>query len=136
MMTMYSSSEREDQARRKLYEQVHELRASLLDMLTLVSASTDPVGTTAAWSRTEQLRAAARDIERQDHIIRRARSIIDGTKDAETAEAAIEELRKWQGDTDVEIAHSKADDVLCDLLVALGAKDVVDEYKKVVKWFA
>lgn len=37
---------------------------------------------------------------------------------------------------DTESAHAYADDALCDLLVALGYKEVVDEYNKIHKWYA
>lgn len=82
---VHTASEREELARKKLHDQVVELRASLLDVLTLVRASTDPVAAVSdvAWSRTDELRNEIRRIEHRDHIIRRARSVIDGTKDAE-----------------------------------------------------
>lgn len=37
---------------------------------------------------------------------------------------------------DVESAHVDADQVLCDLLEALGYKQIVEEYDKVKKWYA
>lgn len=84
-MTMYTSSAREEAARQKLYEQVRDLRSSLLDLLTLVRASSDPIGavTDIAVSDVDRHRRAARDIEHRDHIIRRARAIIDGTHESE-----------------------------------------------------
>lgn len=46
-------------------------------------------------------------------------------------------LREISGDdVDVEAAHQDADDVLCDLLTALGFADVVEEWRKVPKWYA
>lgn len=53
-----------------------------------------------------------------------------------TKEEAIEELKKCQRSSDTEVAHSLADDVLCDLLESLGFGDVVEEYNKINKWFA
>ena len=53
-----------------------------------------------------------------------------------TREQAIEKLREAQTTGDSEGAHSAADDVLCELLVSLGYKDVVDEWDKVDKWYA
>jgi hypothetical protein len=53
-----------------------------------------------------------------------------------TREEAIAILLGCQESDDTETAHAKADAVLCDLLVALGYGDVVDEYEKVRKWFA
>lgn len=53
-----------------------------------------------------------------------------------TREKAIEELKKAQANADTECAHADADDVLCDLLNAIGYQDVVAEYCKVKKWYA
>ena len=50
--------------------------------------------------------------------------------------SALKLLKEIQGDWDTEIAHSDADDVLCEMLKALGYSDVVDEYEKVNKWYA
>ena len=50
---------------------------------------------------------------------------------------AIKELKELQGDdVDVEAVHSRADDILCDLLNVLGYYDVTAEYEKVRKWYA
>ncbi len=51
-------------------------------------------------------------------------------------ETAIEKLKQCQDYDDTERAHNDADDVLRDLLVALGYKDVVEEWVKVEKWYA
>ena len=48
---------------------------------------------------------------------------------------AILELKRMQECRDVEHAHATADDILCDLLITLGYKDVINEYKKVRKWY-
>lgn len=45
-------------------------------------------------------------------------------------------LKEQQSNGDTEMAHSNADDILCDFLIYLGYKDVVDEYRKVSKWYA
>lgn len=37
---------------------------------------------------------------------------------------------------DTEVAHMKADNILCALLYELGYDEVVKEYDKVSKWFA
>ena len=37
---------------------------------------------------------------------------------------------------DIETSHTKADKMLCDLLIELGYKSVVDKYEKVPKWYA
>lgn len=47
-----------------------------------------------------------------------------------TREKAIEELSAWRELGNQQVAHAKADDILCDLLVALGYGDVVEEYCK------
>lgn len=48
----------------------------------------------------------------------------------------IEILKKSQSNLDIEMAHSDAGDALCDLLVHLGFTDVVEEWKRVDKWYA
>jgi len=37
---------------------------------------------------------------------------------------------------DTEMAHGIADDILCDALTALGYKNLVEEYRKIEKWYA
>ena len=37
---------------------------------------------------------------------------------------------------DPELAHTIADDILCDLLIALGGKEVVDKFHEVTKYYA
>jgi len=53
-----------------------------------------------------------------------------------TKDEAIERLQECQWNGDTEAAHGKADDVLCDLLLSLGYKDVVEEWDKVDKWYS
>jgi hypothetical protein len=53
-----------------------------------------------------------------------------------TKEEAVEMLRKLQTDCDTEKAHMCADSVLCDLLISLGCKEVVQEYGKIKTWYA
>ena len=48
----------------------------------------------------------------------------------------MERLKVAQQDGDTESAHAEADDVLCDLLKELGYTKVIEEYKKVPKWYA
>ena len=48
----------------------------------------------------------------------------------------IEKLKLCQKNIDTEYAHMEADLIICDLLIELGFKDVVDEYDKVGKWYA
>ena len=37
---------------------------------------------------------------------------------------------------DAEIDHSNADDILCDFLLSLGYKDLVERYNEVDKWYS
>jgi hypothetical protein len=53
-----------------------------------------------------------------------------------TREEAIRKLRLAQDNPDTEEAHQHADYVLCELLLALGYKDVIEEYDAVRKWYA
>lgn len=53
-----------------------------------------------------------------------------------TKERALEILEELSRSGDYEMAHSEADDVLCELLVSLGHQDVVDLWVKVGKWYA
>ncbi len=50
--------------------------------------------------------------------------------------AAISRLKAHQESGDTESAHIRADEILCELLVALGYGDVVDEFQKISKWYA
>lgn len=49
---------------------------------------------------------------------------------------AAERLKEIQALSDKEIAHSLADDVLCELLIKLGYAVVVEEWKRVEKWYS
>ena len=48
----------------------------------------------------------------------------------------IETLQQAAEWSDIENAHSTADDMLCLLLKALGYSDVVEAFDKVEKWYA
>lgn len=54
---------------------------------------------------------------------------------AEEAVKKLEEIAE-QSDADPETAHVKADSILCQCLVELGHKEIVDAYDKVYKWYA
>ena len=49
---------------------------------------------------------------------------------------ALQRLRELQKSGDPEGAHSQADDVLCDLLRAVGYGDVVVAWEAVDRWYA
>lgn len=53
-----------------------------------------------------------------------------------TKDDAIKKLIECQEDWDTENAHGEADDTLCEFLIALGYPEVVEEWKKVSKWYA
>lgn len=47
-----------------------------------------------------------------------------------------ERLQDWQSNGDIEASHAHADGILCDLLIKIGLEDVVDEWRKIEKWYA
>ena len=53
-----------------------------------------------------------------------------------TKEEVIIELKKLQDYGDTEIDHLIADELICEFLISLGHKDIVDEYEKINKWYA
>lgn len=51
--------------------------------------------------------------------------------------AFLKKLGELAGDDqDTEIAHSKADDILCEALTLLGHQDLVSAWCRVNKWYA
>lgn len=48
----------------------------------------------------------------------------------------IDRLRSVQNSKDREMAHSVGDDVLCEVLNALGHQDIVEEWEQIPKWYA
>ena len=46
----------------------------------------------------------------------------------------LKELQDEEGDW--EIAHARADSILCEILMEYGRQDIVDAYKDVPKWYA
>ncbi len=53
-----------------------------------------------------------------------------------TKEQALAEMRNLMDLADVEIAHSEADDVLCEVLRGLGYDELVDAFEDLPKWYA
>ncbi len=54
----------------------------------------------------------------------------------EQALTELSDIAKGNHAGDTEVAHSHADWVLCELLISLGYKDVVDALDKIDKWYA
>lgn len=52
------------------------------------------------------------------------------------SEEVVEKLKGLRLHSDIEDTHIKADKLLCDLLIQLGYKDVVDEFEKLSKWYS
>jgi hypothetical protein len=48
----------------------------------------------------------------------------------------LELFKKRCTSRDIEINHCEADDILCDLLNDLGYTELVNEFKKLEKWYA
>lgn len=51
-------------------------------------------------------------------------------------ERAKRDLIHEQSNRDQEGAHGEADNILCNLLHALGLSEVVSEFEKIDKWYA
>ena len=49
---------------------------------------------------------------------------------------AVEKMKECVNNSDTELAHLDADNILCDVLTQLGYKELVDLYEKVHKWYA
>lgn len=52
------------------------------------------------------------------------------------ADKALNELKSIALDHDIEYGHVRADDILCELLCALGYGDIVAAYAALPKWYA
>ena len=48
----------------------------------------------------------------------------------------VKELQTEVENNDTETAHNNADEILCNLLLELGYKEVVEKYNDVSKWYA
>lgn len=53
-----------------------------------------------------------------------------------TGKEVVSKLKELQGCFDTESNHILADEILCDLLTQLGYNTVVQEFKKIDKWYA
>lgn len=56
--------------------------------------------------------------------------------EAMTKDEALRRMKECVRSGDPEIAHSNADDILCEFLRDLGHGDLVDIYCDVDKWYA
>jgi len=54
----------------------------------------------------------------------------------EEVQQATERLKELQKIEDYEYSHYEADAILCRCLIKLGFNEIVEEYKKVGKWYA
>ena len=57
-------------------------------------------------------------------------------KEQLTEQYVVNKLKELQGVFDTESNHILADQILCDLLTRLGYNKVVQEFKKIDKWYA
>ena len=51
-------------------------------------------------------------------------------------EKLCEKLRALQNNSDIEDAHGKADDILCEALRELGYNELVELYGEIEKWYS
>ena len=51
-------------------------------------------------------------------------------------EDALARLKELVDHPDTELAHEEADCILCEMLHTLGHTDLVEEWKKIKKWYA
>jgi hypothetical protein len=49
---------------------------------------------------------------------------------------ALRRLKDAASDNDIERSHGKADDALCEALIALGFSAVVERFRELPKWYA
>lgn len=67
--------------------------------------------------------------------VRDCSTLVDGTGSFNTKKY-MEQLKAEQQNADIEEAHANADEVLCELLIDLGYKPIIEEYNEVPKWYA
>lgn len=56
--------------------------------------------------------------------------------DCDWASYIADQCGNGSRETDIEIVHARADDMLCELLTQLGYEKTVEAYQKVPKWYA
>jgi len=52
------------------------------------------------------------------------------------AERVLQELRELKTGGDTELGHSRADELLCEMLTTLGYEQIVAAWHEVDKWYA
>lgn len=57
-------------------------------------------------------------------------------KKADIIKEAVEKLEVIEKSGDTEAGHMEADDILCNVLTALGCKEIADAFEKIDKWYA
>jgi len=57
-------------------------------------------------------------------------------KAVKLAKQTKDKLIEWQGPSDTEIAHGKADELLCAFVNDLGFTEVAKSFEKIEKWYA
>ena len=50
--------------------------------------------------------------------------------------ALLQQMRELTASRDTEVAHARADDLLCEYLRLLGKTEIVEAYDQVDKWYA
>ena len=86
----------------------------------------------AASSRSAQNQARTDELGDTNQTQARSPDVLNRMADEMVRQ--LRELQEKYGDP--EFAHSEADSILCDLLIALGYDRVVQEWAKVPKWYA
>lgn len=51
-------------------------------------------------------------------------------------EELCEQMRALQNSSDIEDAHGKADDILCEALKVFGCNELIELYEQIEKWYA
>ena len=67
----------------------------------------------------------------------RIRHSVLGAQEKTRMESWVLRMRALQGhDGDTEIQHQMADEILCEVLLSLGCDHIVNEWRKVHKWYS
>jgi len=51
-------------------------------------------------------------------------------------EELCEQMRTLQNNSDIEDAHGKADDILCEALKMFGCNELIELYEQIDKWYS